>query len=157
MEEVDQAPDASSAELELGLRERLRIEPLALEEEFIRCPSDIAYLAARYGHAVELLLRCKVFSKKIHGFILMEKRQELLDKGGKPTESQVEALTDQDERWIGAQYDEASAEREKVASKGNLDAMLAKKDCLVQLGATMRAEMERDPVIRDRRAVARGG
>lgn len=155
VEEVAGDAGLAALELEAGLRERLKIEPLALEEEFLRCPADIAYIAALHGRAIEELNRAKVYARKIKGLVYNAHRQQMLDASLKPTEGQIEARLDQDERWIQAQLEEGAAENVAATARGNLNAIMAKKDMLVQMGATQRAEMEREPMIRDRTRFAR--
>lgn len=160
------------AELELDLRERLRINPLMLQPEFVRIPMHIAVLGKRHGEAVENRLRAKTRSKKLWGLMLMQARDDLeqendrkqqveydtaerekrkaLDVRVRITESMVDSRAWQYPVWLAAQDDEAAAERREVAAKANFEAIRAKKDALVQLGATERAEMERDPIVRDR-------
>lgn len=143
-------------ELELSLRERLRIEPLALEEEFVRCPMDIAYLVAVNARAIDGHLRAKAHAKKIRGLLDLQVRQEAQENGRKLNEGAIDALVEISDRWQEVQQAENDAEVARELAKGNLAAMMAKKDMLVQMGANVRAEMERDPMIRKTRVAHRG-
>lgn len=154
-DEAAEELEARIADEELKLRERLKIEPLALEEEFVRCPSDISYQSAKYARALGEYLRCRSAQKRMRGLLLLKAYQQLRDTGGKPTESQVAAMVDQDPRWLRMRHAEDNADALREKAKGDMQAVLAKKDMLVQMGATARAEMERDPAIRDRRYVQR--
>ena len=149
--------DAGTAtlELELDLRERLRIDPQALQDEFVACPANIAYLGARHGCALRDHLRAKIRSKKTRALLAVQWRQDILDTNGKVTDAQVEQAVDRDPRWVDVAHAEVDAEVAAVTTKTDVAAMLAKKDMLVQLGATDRAEMERDPVVRRDRADSR--
>jgi hypothetical protein len=164
-------------EMEEDLRERIVIDPLALEREFVSCPSHIAHLGAVHGRAIRTHLRAKVRSKKTWGIVLIQAREDLeqqqedaqrredfkaaaekrkaRDVRERILKDQIESHAQQMGAWREAQEAEIDAEVVREVAKSNLAAMLAKKDMLVQLGANQRAEMERDPVIRDRRAVQR--
>jgi hypothetical protein len=166
-------------ELELDLRDRLRIDPLALEKEFIEIPAQIAYFGAVYGRSIGEHLRAEIRRKKLWGLVVMQARDDLeiendraairetsdaTKENRKPkdvkiriTESMVESRAQQSKLWEDAQLDEARAEVHRETSKSNLAAILAKKDMLIQMGANARAEMERDPIIRDRIRVNRDG
>jgi hypothetical protein len=172
MKDDETTDETEMLNLELAMRERLRIDPMALQEEFVRIPGSIAYLGALHGKAVEDNLRARIRSKKLWGLMLMQAREQLeeqnttaqeqedqaADKAGrKPkdvkvriTEAQVEGLAHQFKPWQDAQEDEARTERAVIEAKANFVAIVAKKDMLVQMGATERAEMERDPSVRAR-------
>lgn len=154
----DNGFDAAAAEADL--RERLRLEPLALEEEFIRCPADIAYMGAIHARAIGVQLRAKSAAKRVRGIVFMQCRQKLIKECGKATEEMIKAEVEQDLRVQAADSDEITAEVGLAQAKANFTAIVAKKDMLVQMGATARAEMERDPMIaRERRGArdVRGG
>jgi hypothetical protein len=147
-----EAGGVDSAELELKLRARLRVNPEALDEEFTQCPTDVAYLGGVHARAIGEHLRAKGKAKRIRGLVFIQKRQELVDKHGKATEEHIKAAVEQDPRVLLADGEEIDAEVAREKAKADFAAVMAKKDMLVQLGATYRAEMERDPSIaRDRR------
>lgn len=170
--------DAALLELEADLRDRLKIDPMALEHEFIRCPSDIAYLAAKHARAIGDDLRSEAKRKKLWGLLLIQAREDLdaandsaqrladataAKEGHKPkdakiriTESMVEAQAQQLSAWREATENEIDSKVAREIARGNLLAVLAKKDMLVQMGANARAEMERDPSIRNDRRASRG-
>jgi hypothetical protein len=59
-------------------------------------------------------------------------------------------MVEHDQRYQDALVDEIATEVERERLKGAVTALLTKRDMCVQLGANHRAEMERDPVIRER-------
>lgn len=171
--------------LEASLRDAVRLEPLALEEEFVRCPADIAWWTAKSARAIGEHLRSKARAKKLRGLLEIRARTELRaeedaraesdppaeeappeEPAGKRraarpraaravervTESMVAARVEQYAEWQAAQDAEIGAEVERERLKGAVLALLAKKDMLVQMGANHRAEMEREPIIRQRSA-----
>lgn len=144
--------------LALALRARLRVDPNALDEEFVACPADIAYLGALHARAIGDQLRAKGRAKRVRAFVRIEKRKALIAANGKTTVDEVDAEVELDARVEAADEDEIVAEVELTTAKANFAAVMAKKDMIVQMGATMRAEMERDPVIvRDRREARQHG
>lgn len=159
------ADDISAEDLENGnlelveerWREMLRIDPEALNEQFYKCSNEIAYLAAVHAKAIGLHLRAKARSKRLRGLLLIKARVELEAGAKKPTESQVDARVEQMVEYQQAQSDEIDADVRRETAKGRVLGALAKKDMLVQLGANRRAEMERDPVIKDRMRSGRDG
>lgn len=134
-------------EAENELRDRLKITPEALEEEFVAIPGDIAYIAGRHARASTNHLLAKVRTARLRALLTAEARQKLMDLGSKATVNEVEAAVDSDDRWVSAQVDEIEAAAMVAVEKGALLAIVAKRDMLVQLGANHRAEMERDPSI----------
>lgn len=156
------AEDLENGNIELveeRWREMLRIDPEALNEQFYRISSEIAYLAAVHAKFIGLHLRAKARTKRLLGLLRLRAREELAAMGSaKPNESVVDARVEQMREYQQAQADEFEADVRRETAKGRVLGALAKKDMLVQLGANRRAELERDPVIRDRmRAIREGG
>lgn len=166
--------------LEAGLRDAVRVEPLALESEFVRMSGDLAYWTARNAVAIGVHLRAKARAKRLRALLFLEAREtpepepepvvvEAPEEGKKAkkvekpkapprvTEKDAEARAELDPRWQDAQEAEIVAEVEREKMKGAVAALVAKKDMLVQLGANQRAELERDPVVRERHFADRLG
>lgn len=150
----DEEPDALTR-AELELREIVALDPQALEKEFVEIGSQIAFVGARHARAIRGHLQSKARAKRLRGLLLLRARESILDRGGKPTESQVEAIADQYAEWVEAQTEEIEAEVAREQAKGFIAAAVAKKDMLVQLGANFRQEGERDPSIIDQRRAGR--
>jgi hypothetical protein len=53
----------------------LQIEPLALDEEFIRCPADIAYWNERYSDALNAFLLAEAEYERLEGVLWIEYRE----------------------------------------------------------------------------------
>lgn len=143
-------------ELEEYLRECVGIDPLTLNDEFVRIPSDLAYWNARYARALRAYLTAKVDKDITRGRLEPMMRLAIQNAGGKPTEKQIDALIDSNQDYIDACYKLVDAEVEKNEVYGALDAIRSKKEMLVSLGAHLRAEMQGDPRIRDQVAHAHG-
>lgn len=131
------------------LAECLKIEPEAIQEEFVRLPGDLAYWNQQYSEALDTALKAKHNRKAVRGRRALEIRTELLEDGHKVTEGIIEASTDSDPDYVAACNAEAEAEAEKARIYGILDSVRAKKEMLVSLGAQLRQEMEHDPTIRE--------
>lgn len=137
------------AELEDYLRECVGIDPLQINEEFIRIPGDLAYWNAKYARALRKYLTLKVDLDIQRARLEPMLRKVIIDGGGKPTVDQVKAQIEQHDDIISLRYQLVDAEVEKNEVFGSLDAIRSKKEMLVSLGAHLRAEMGGDPLIRD--------
>ena len=144
------------------VKDSVDIEPMALEQEYQRVPSDLAYWNERYARALKVHLTCKAGEKTYEAYLKIEHREALhaaregeKSGSGRVTESMVEAAVLTDPRYQKFQDERVNAEVEKVRIAGILDALRAKKDMLVSLGAHVRQEMEGDPVVRAAHADAK--
>ncbi len=143
-------------ELEDYLRECVGIDPLQLNDEFIRIPGDLAYWNARYARALRTFLMAKVDKDITRGRLEPILRAAIINAGGKPTEKQIDGLIDSNQSYIDICHALVDAEVEKNECYGALDAIRAKKEMLISLGAHLRAEMEHDPLLRDQVVGSRG-
>ncbi len=170
-------PSAEMLDQEADIRERLRMDPAAVQEEFMRLPGDLAYVAARHARALGEHLRAKARAKRLWGLIRMQAREELESRNAdaqvaedrvaeiarrKPkdvslrvTEAMVEELALQSTLWQEVEQAELAADVAREQARGDLLAMSAKRDMLIQLGSTLRAELQADPVVRERAALGR--
>ena len=158
----DEKPTARIHDIDVDafLAECVKIEPLAIEEEYVRMPADLAYWNERYALALEDMQRAKLRSDKLEAFLKIEHRERLVqesksNKDIKVTESTVEAAVDNDERMAQAREDLLMAEVQKVRIAGTCEAVRTKRDMLISMGAHIRAEMQGDPSIRSAQAGAR--
>lgn len=135
-------------EVEQFLRDCVNIEPLALNEEFIRLPADLAYWNERYAQAYKKFLASKLDVDKVRAQRQIHYREALPLEGKKVTESVVEAAVDIDEQVIRAREAHIEAEHEKTRLYGVLDAIRSKRDMIIQIGAQVRTEMQGNPQLR---------
>lgn len=152
------------------------VEPLALQEEFVRWTGDYAYWNERFAKASRLHASCKQQRERISSSLTMEiwataeaavqaaaaeaavdpKKKGLKVKA--PTVGEVEARVENDVTYQTAKSAETDAEIEMERLSGVLQALRGKKDMLIQMGYHQRAEMSGDPVLRDYlREQSRGG
>jgi hypothetical protein len=136
-------------EIDDYLAEVVRIEPLALEEEFVRLPSDLAYWNERYAQAMRAHLVAEIDRNRLCAQLRIECRERILLTLPKATESMVESAVEMDQRNFDAKMRAIEAEVDEKRLRGVLDAVRTKRDMLISLGAHVRIEMEHDPVIRE--------
>ena len=132
------------------LLDALASDPTSLDRDFLRLPGLLAYHAACSARAMGAHLRAKAHAERLFGLLQLEQRERMLAEGLRPTESQVAARALVDPRMIAAHEEEIRTAVEHQARKGVVGSLQAKRDMLIQLGAQRRAEMEHDPIIRDR-------
>lgn len=145
-------------DLEQYLKECVRVEPMLLEEEFVRLPSDIAFWSERYAEAYFHFLDRESYRKELYGRLYVEHNKALsMGRMGTrgPTVGEIDAAVLQDPLHAAARKEENQAEAAKIRLFGVMEALRAKKDALVSIGATRRAEMSGDPMIRRDAAIER--
>ena len=134
----------------------IRIEPMAIQEEFIRVAPDLACWTTRLSTANEGYQLAKWRAEKTEAKLRVHHRETLLQLTSKVTESQVDAAVTLDPETDVARLNLIRAEAEKIRIAGLCEAVRAKREMLVSLGAHVRSEMQGDPVIRNQHASQRG-
>ena len=131
------------------LLEAVTIDELAIQEEYIRLPSDVAYWGAKYAQADKEYLMAKVVLDRLERQLYSVCRDELLRTEKRPTEALISsAIADSDE-WLEAKEHLVECEYQRTLLKGSAEALRAKREVIISLGAHLRLEMMRDPVLRD--------
>ena len=130
------------------LDECVAIEPLAIEEEFIRVPSDLAYWNARYSDVYLHYHTCKLTREQVFHRLYEVHSDRLRALSGKATVDQIKAAAEQDPEYTKAKTYEITADAERVRLSGVLDSIRSKRDMLISLGAHTRFSEGRDPSIR---------
>ena len=155
-------------EVEQYLKDCVDIEPIGLEDEFVRLPADLAYWNHRFAEAVKELQRSKFVREQVYARRYQALREELGEasrvaaekaiKGGAdakkvrikaPTVDDITAAVMADDEYAEAKGREIEAEGEKARLYGVVDAVRTKRDMVIQMGADRRVEMQGDPVLRD--------
>lgn len=129
------------------LAQSVTVEPLQLEEEFVRLPADLAYWHARAADALREYQMSKLEQDKTEANLRIVVREHIISTGGKPTESQVESGMVLRPEYSEARARTIEAEVEYQRLRGVCEAVRVKRDALVALGQQARAEMS-DPVVR---------
>lgn len=137
------------------LRECVTIEPMALEEEFVRVPSDLAYWGARWADAQKAAALAKLQRDQVEAAIDAEHRAEAAAAGEKVTEKVIASRVASDDRMRACEIELIEAEARAARARAFADAVRAKKDMVVSLGSQVRAEMAANPALRDTLSTAR--
>lgn len=128
--------------------EVFNIDPINLNESFVRLPGDMAYAGALYRDSVQAYLTAKRDFQVKEAEIRLVTRARLKGEGSRVTESTVEATVLTNPAWSSAKQTYIEAEAEMTGAKLRVEAIKAKRDMLIQMGAQYREEMKADPQIR---------
>lgn len=142
------------SEEERAVRDAVTIVPEALEEEFVRLPGDLAYWNAKHADAVRDHLTAKAHYETVRARAAIAIRAS---SEKKPTEAAIQELLDVDDAVVGSRTALIETEVAKVRLAGRCEAIRAKRDALISIGAGIRAEMQGDPSIRAGRIARAGG
>jgi hypothetical protein len=126
------------------IRSATQIEPIAINEEFVRLPGDLAYWNGVYADAVRNLLDAQRLSDAGEARIREGYRAKVTEK---VTEKYLDSCVAMDADFAKLREAEDDAEANKARAAGIVDAIRAKREMLVSLGAHMRAEMQPGPTI----------
>jgi hypothetical protein len=151
-------------DLESYLAECIKIDDLALDEEFIRTPADLAFWNARYADALRDYMLAKLeherTAARLHLTIKAQAEDGTIPGLRKPTVSDVEAMVTSSPEFQASALALIEADIARQRARGHVDAVATKKDMLQSLGAKLRAEMAGDPAVRgehrERRHVKEG-
>lgn len=130
-----------AADEDAYLKQSVEILPEAIREEFVRIPADLAYWGGRYADAIKDFLVAEQQRKTAYAHARLNHRAAAAAGGKKLTEADVDALVETDHACGQAKLLEIEMEAAKVSAKIKLDAVSAKKDMVMSLGAYIRAEM----------------
>ena len=125
-----------------------RIEPLAVQEEYIRVPGDLAYWNERYAQVLRTALLAEHERRTAEARVALELRGAAKVEGAKPTVDEVNSRVTVNAEVTKAVLTEIEALAEKEQVRGVLEAIRSKKEMLISLGAHLREEMRDDPTIR---------
>lgn len=137
-------------DLELYRQACVRIVPEAIQEEYVRTPSDVSYWSEQHALVYREWQLAKFTREQEWGAAVTRARAELASFGGKATVDAVEAEAINDRKFVKAKRDELTLEGEKVRLAGMMEALRTKRDMLVSLGAHLRTEMEQNILIKER-------
>jgi hypothetical protein len=144
----DETPERAE-DVDDYLRDCVRIEPMAIQEEFVRMPADYAFWNERYRTALEAHLLAEAERERVWAGLFIIESQKANPATGKPASIEYAKAAVEGSnayREVVADAIRAQAERERV--RGILEALRTKRDSLVSLGAMVRQEMQHDPTVR---------
>ncbi len=128
------------------LEEALDITTTTVHEHYTRMPSELSYFNELYAKAVRRFLQSKVRYEQARAAAYLNIRQEHEEAGQKITEAKLSNLVEIDEEVMQLRLILAEAESGKQEARGRCEALHAKKEMLISLGAHLRAEMS-DPTL----------
>lgn len=140
-------PRATDKEIDRAVN----IEPTAIQEEYSALPGDLHYWAAQVSDRNEVLDNLEDDLRAFEARTELHIITEATKAGVKPPPEAVrQAQVRVDPFWKLTVRAISKARRDKADAQAVLDAIKAKKEMLISLGATQRLELEREALIRDR-------
>ena len=131
----------------IPVKDSTEINPVALQTEFVQLSGHLAYWTQQYAEAQTQAATAKAALEQLEAKISLDHRTDREIKGMKATEALLSELVHTDDRWIKAKRAHILADGNRLKVSGIVDAIHAKKDMLVTLGAHMRAEMAAFPSV----------
>lgn len=136
------------------------IDDADLNAEFVRVPADLAYWARRAADAEEAYLAAKHNLKRAEAGAWLRTRERLDQEEQMRADAEerkpkfaavavVDRAAEADQELNMARGTLQTALRSREECRGMVSAIHTKREMLVSLGANLRKEMERDPLIRD--------
>lgn len=132
---------------ERTIEDVVAVDQLLLKDEFSKLPSDLAHYNEQFAEALRTFLRCERRRKETFARLYIETREAAEEK---MSEAMLKATVESDEEYEQACQNEIAAEVSKARLWGMCEAIRAKKDALISIGAHVRAELGGDPSLRDR-------
>lgn len=133
------------------LKECLELSPVAIQAEFCRMASDVAFWNEEYRKVYKTFWVKKVEFERLESRLSLETRTMLenADSKTRVTEALVEStMKAGSQEWIKGRLELVEADCERVKLLGILESLRDKKDMLVSLGAHLREEMAGDPMLK---------
>ncbi len=141
---------APAQETDREIRRATSIEPTAIQEEYCAVPSDLYRFASLVSERDELLDHAEQQLKSYEARRAVEIVEAVPVDEKPPGEAKIVAQIRKEKGWGEAVREVSRARRAKADAFAVLEAIRAKKEMLISLGATQRLELEREALIRDR-------
>lgn len=131
------------ASLPPGLAEDLKLDENDLSGEFVRFAGAFAYWSERYADAEREATAADqaVDRARAVAFLVVADQNSKRVKADRHARPLLDALAEQNAALMAAQDEARDKRRTAMAYKGYVEALRAKRDMLVQLGARRRAEL----------------
>lgn len=123
------------------------IDVTQITEHFISVPAELAYFNERYAETVRGQLEAKSACDNARATAYCTIKTEYEEEGKKITEAALSAQIELDPAYTEAKIAFVDAETKKQQARGRVEAVHAKKDMLISLGAHLRAELS-DPMVK---------
>lgn len=134
-------------EYESQLEEDLHVDRFDLNTEFEKHSERFAWYATAYELAQAYEGRLKNDLERLYALLDIQARAKMTQNNIRITEKKVENTVITDNTYMKLQDEYQEAKLQTGVLKAARDAMYAKKDALISLGANIRAEMASDPSI----------
>jgi hypothetical protein len=136
-----QPPEAGSY-----LASCVEIDDLCLDEEFKRVAADLAYWTHQYALAQRRYLMAELEQDKVKArlHLMCKANAAFSDKGKGKTVPDLAAEVQVHPEFLAAAVELIDSDSEKLRLRGIVDAVIAKKEMLISLGAKLRVEMQGD-------------
>jgi hypothetical protein len=128
-----------------SLKEDLRIDRTNLDEEFIEHSSKYAWYSTAYELCLDKERRLKSELARAYAQLDVQARMSMKAQGIRVSEKKVENMVITSKDYVELQEEYFNAQRMTGLLKAARDAMIHKKECLISLGANIRAELASDP------------
>lgn len=116
--------------------------PSSVAVQFASVGGETAFIAMQFATAHQDYLVAEAEYKRVRAKAYLMKREQSLASGTKLTENHLDALLDADDGVFAARMVFVTAEATRERWKGALEAIRAKRDSLVGLAASARAELQ---------------
>ncbi len=139
--ELELLLEESRARVRADVAEAVKIIPEAIGEEYARLPADLALANSRYAAIYERHLKAEADMKYTRAIVRIEHRNRMKAVDAKATETAIDAEVEQDARYRQSVAAHIAADVARVQALGDLDALRAKRDMLISIGAHIRSEL----------------
>lgn len=143
------------------LHDATHIDEINIHDEYVKLPGQLAYWTSQASSAYELRLQAELRLETTEAQCFLDHRHAASTaapaegkKQERVTDSYVQSCIRRDPRWIAAQSELNKALANESRLKGIVKAVETKRDMLVSLGASIRAEINGNPVIRNTAQIA---
>lgn len=144
----DEINKLKALKVEEFLIESVEIDPLRIQEHYVSIAAQYAFWSHKFADAERIRDLTKVEEARVRGTLELKHRQDMLDAGAKPTESQIAARVNLDPTLFDITTELVEASFHVTRLKGVLQALSIKNQSLMSLGAHVRQEMQGDPLLR---------
>lgn len=149
--EVDGVNHAST------LAQDLKIDRTNLSEEYASHSTKYAWYSTAYELALDYEQRCKAKLARVYAQEDVKARANMKAASVRVTEKKVENTVITSVAYVQAENEYFEAKKQTGLLKAARDAMIHRKDCLISLGANLRAEMASDPSLRQEQYIKQYG
>jgi len=138
-----------------NMREHLDLQSKHIQDSFMEHPDLYSWYATAYELALDVELRLKAELDRTYAHCDANARQQAQAAGIKMTEKKVENVVITDDLYKQVQGEYLTAKRNTGLLRAGKDAMIHRRDMLIQMGANYRAEGNSDITLKQQQALTR--